>query len=1332
MKKILKSYLNRLTNLTSNNRSILLLRLTGDQFFDLHDLDFKNGQYSFGIIESLIGRKSLKLCDYIDSREAKANDYSNKLKNLFRLDKFITEERGSKDLYVGWPFVKGKLLDETPVRGPLIFFPVELILDNNQWKLSLRTDETISLNKSLLLAYSHYSKINLSEEILEKQLDDWDKNSQVFRTTLYTFLKETQIAINFNQDLFINQLLPFHNYKKAEFEEKYKTGELKLFPEAVLGIFPQAGSYLVPDYNFLLEQEEMKDLEEFFLPDASENQKENHHLQNKIKEEFTFTPYPMDASQENSIKEVKKGNSLVVQGPPGSGKSQLICNLIADYVARGKRVLMVCQKRVALDVVYQRLKQEGISDFVALVHDFKNDRKVIYNKIQSQIERISEYQEKNKSLDAIYLERVFLQCSRKIDQISEELAEFKTALFDTSVCGVSVKELYLTSEKDEAKIQLNQEYKQFPFTSLESFLQPLKYYLSYSEKFEKKDYIWKDRVSFEKFSISDFNILKDTLKEIPKFQVEILKFTKGSLGKGLSVNGCERLLSKRNIFNKFLEGAIDEEVFQNFKLILDQPNDSLLWLEKMEKRLMQCYDGEGPELTLDKKKLGVFLETLARAEEAFESPIKWIKWRFSKERFWVKRTLVANDLKGNRKGIERLTRKLDNRLNLEHNITELKSKKWVANLPENNFQIYFQGWVYKYKQAFQLKDVFKKIEEFFGLDIKTIGQADLKRRILETLEFCELVCAKKKEWLKYLKSSQLESIILNPEHSLKLTELLERDFDALAEYDQTYSQFTNSEVSIIKKLLAVKPDFTADELVQIFINNLKLAWIEDIEQKFPILRTASTLKLRQLEKELQENVKEKLRISKDILLLKLRETTYEDLEVNRLKNLVTYRDLSHQVTKKRSIWPVRKLIANFSKELFNLVPCWMASPESVSAIFPMEPYFDLVIFDEASQCFAENGIPSIYRGRQIVITGDSKQLNPSDIYRSRWEEASEDTPETEIDSLLDLGARYLMETQLSGHYRSRTLELIDFSNHHFYKGKLSLMPHFADINSSIPPIEYIKVDGIWENNSNEIEGIKVCEQVMDFLNKGINDIGVVTFNFSQQNLILNLLDAYSRTNNISLPPNLFVKNIENVQGDEREIIIFSTAYAPDIKGKMSMNFGTLNSRGGENRLNVAITRAKQKIIIISSIFPEQLKVENLANEGPKLFKGYLQYALNVSEGKYQSLWKPEATLPFEGQLKHKLIKLITDKTKDKLLRNNLPFSDLSVVDDEKFAALILTDDEIYYQSQSIKESHVYKKLILQNKGWKFRDFYSREYWNNKETVIKDYQNFKLELKGEKE
>src|SRR5690606_34287429 len=162
-----------------------------------------------------------------------------------------------------------------------------------------------------------------------------------------------------------------------------------------------------------------------------------------------------------------------------------------------------------------------------------------------------------------------------------------------------------------------------------------------------------------------------------------------------------------------------------------------------------------------------------------------------------------------------------------------------------------------------------------------------------------------------------------------------------------------------------------ESLVQ---NSLRLAWIEHIEAKHPNLRAVSSLKMEKQRDELMALVDEKRKLSHDILLLRARERVYENVEYNRLNNRITYRDLYHQVTKKKKIWPLRKVIADFHQELFNVMPCWMVSPESASAIFPMASLFDLVIFDEASQCFAERGIPAMYRGKQLVIAGDDMQL----------------------------------------------------------------------------------------------------------------------------------------------------------------------------------------------------------------------------------------------------------------------------------------------------------------------------------------------------------------------
>ena len=262
-KNILATYLRRLTNLSGNNRSLLLLRLHAEQLIDLHKLSFLNGEKSFEIINALIADRSKKLCQVLDSRVEANNEESKRLKKLQRIDRFIFEERGSNDLHVGWPFVRGKFSDGTAVRCPLLFFPVSIVQEGQHWTLQPREDAGITFNKSFLLAFSFYNKVKLEEDLLDTNFEDFEKDSTVFRTQLYQQL-EGKIELNFNPENFRDELTPFQEFKKEGFESKHKNGEIKLYPEAVLGIFPQAGSQLVPDYLQLIDNNSFQDLETFF------------------------------------------------------------------------------------------------------------------------------------------------------------------------------------------------------------------------------------------------------------------------------------------------------------------------------------------------------------------------------------------------------------------------------------------------------------------------------------------------------------------------------------------------------------------------------------------------------------------------------------------------------------------------------------------------------------------------------------------------------------------------------------------------------------------------------------------------------------------------------------------------------------------------------------------------------------------------------------------------------------------------------------------------------------------------------------------------------------
>lgn len=1328
---LLKAYSRRLTNLTGKNRSILLLKLSDRIGVDLHSMNFLNGKPSFSIIESLVSRKNIVLCPQMDSRDDDVNIFSRKLRKLQRTEKFIFDERGSKDLYVGWPFLRGKFSDGTPVRCPLMYFPVDLELRKNEWVLVHRSDSENTLNTSFLLAYGHYNGIKISEELLTQALDDFDDDMTVFRTSLYQLFRESEVEFNFNRDNFADTLSPFKEFTKKEFEENEKNGEIKMYPEAVLGIFPQSGSNLTRDYSWLEENGKYKDMEEFFYSRTLIKDLDKHSeyfRMGAISEEKTLTTFPIDAYQENALKSVKKGYSVVVQGPPGTGKSQLICNLISDFTARGKNVLVVSQKRAALDVVFKRLSEKGLADFSGLVHDFKYDRKSIYEKIARQIRMLTEYEHDNNNLDMVQVERRYLQTSRQIDQFIEDFDEYKKALFDDKECGLSVKELYLTSDPDKPYVNLKQEFDKFTFVEINDFLLKLREYTQYGKTFNRSDYPLLERKSFKGYGISELKKMEGILDEIPIFHNNFNKEIKKLIGGELTLEDSVYLSSIRARVIEMINLLNDENTFASFKLMTgfsDSETDSL-WLSNTERVLMECYKGDGPEMSLRSEELGQFQEALQRRLDASRKILRFIRWRlFSRDRKWIKKVITANQLPKGKEGFKNLITRVDNRLNLEHNISKLRDKKWLLGLPGSLKKVEFQNWFHTQKNALRSKLIFNTLRQLKEqINVNSMSYEDLSALLENLYAIFYGIPERKRIWELYFSKTQIENILNNHQLAESYKKILRRDFESLCEFDNLIDTLKEHEKIALDKSINKSNELGGEESTEsIFLNSVKIAWIEYLESKYPVLRSVSSLRFKNAEVKLQNLITEKEEIANQILLLKIKERTYEDLEYNRLNNRVTYRDLDHQVNKKRRIWPLRRVMSEFNHELFNLIPCWLASPESVSAIFPMEDVFDLVIFDEASQCFVENGIPAMMRGKQLVIAGDSKQLRPNDLYTVRYDEDHDDDPLLEISSVLDLAERYLKDIQLSGHYRSKSFELIQFSNEKFYDNQLFLLPDKEALAHPDPGISYHKVNGVWEQNRNDVEATFIIKLVEEILGESPEkDIGVVTFNARQQDYILDKMDEYMVDNQKTFPDSLFVKNIENVQGDERDIIIFSTGYAPDPSGRIIMQFGSLNAEFGENRLNVAVTRAREKIHVVSSILPPQLKVEDTKNRGPKLLKEYLDYCLMVSKKKFKPSY-PTDNHGGEWYLKKKLIQWAIDSDTDFTLSEELPLADLTIKHDNAFIGLIRTDDDHYYKSVSAKDAHVYRPLSLMRKNWPAFSTSSREYWNNKKAVYESLTTF---------
>lgn len=632
---------------------------------------------------------------------------------------------------------------------------------------------------------------------------------------------------------------------------------------------------------------------------------------------------------------------------------------------------------------------------------------------------------------------------------------------------------------------------------------------------------------------------------------------------------------------------------------------------------------------------------------------------------------------------------------------------------------------------------------------------DLKEKVNQKLSFF-----KKRKLIKNNIETLKQFKLLKKNSYKQLSKALVRDQEFIIYLYETVNNFNVIQQKFEELKNSVKT------FIKMIVDENALLSIKNQEKKLSYLFKAiytgyieNQLSMHQKTINTVENYHDMMQELKSLMDEK-RNLSYESFEMALYKNALNLNNTKRIMDIKRILDSqqrpsIKAFMEIFEVEMLNHIRLWMMTPEVLSGIMPLRAgMFDVVIFDEASQMYVEKGIPAIYRAKKVVIAGDPKQLRPSSLGSGRifeedelFEEETMKDVSFDAKSLLDLARFKYHETLLNYHYRSQFEELILFSNHAFYDGNLIVSPNRLIKHDKA--IEYVYVPNgkfIQKKNLNEAKKVVDIVKIILKNRKNNESIGIITFNSSQRDLIHNLIDkeTYTKGQYQELfqkelirkdddeDKSLFIKNIENVQGDERDIIIFSMGYGKDESNRVYRRFGWLNQEGGENRLNVAITRAKKKIYFVSSLYPEEFEVDDLMNRGPKLLKDFMRYCYFISNQNYQMAQSilnelHEKELNTQKVLKHQLA---TD-LKQRLKRNGLEVDENIGIGQYRIDLAIKNNDQTSYDLAILthmspnaiaRKDFLHQEKFLESRGWKVYRVFSTTYYENPSKIVREIKN----------
>ena len=1041
-----------------------------------------------------------------------------------------------------------------------------------------------------------------------------------------------------------------------------------------------------------------------------------------IPPEEVLTPMPSDSSQYSAVALSGKDVSFVLHGPPGTGKSQTITNIIANALYRGKRVLFVAEKKAALDVVKKRLDSVGLGDFCLELHSSKTDKSDVLRHMEHTLSL-----PKEERSDA------FETCASEYAALRRELRAPMEALHKKRRLGVSVYEaiLHYLSCKDAPDI-LDIESSFYDTLDEKKLSECRSMILSAAAAAKECGGV--NNSPFENVNLYEYSqelkdrldcsceVLLTEIKHLKAFLALFLEFYRQKIStltpKKLGIISEIAQELKDGVYDKYFSDANEAEfyVFYNANRRFDvcygyyrNHFRSLIDLDDKEYAELQRFAETGGDYKLSRvlKAVKKNLDKAALHPLADEDMPKYFETLV--EIFGAIERMKTNTALG-KAFFDRSGRIVyRRRTEFMQPLYALHEKCASAFLDYNPDA--FNGMCIRASNGYTMPVIegyLKAAESFLNAEEAFLECTNADRSKIKGEDVIDYYSAKA--------GALIDNLDMLPNWCM---------------YKATG-----------KKLSALGLNFISDALEsgKLKGENVLAGFEKNVYKNFLEINIPADADLSRMTVGTLEETVEKFRMTQDEFV----RLTRERIRARLIANLPSENGaLSVEVSAFTRLSKsnlrgsgIRGLFSEVPTLSARVNPCLLMSPSTVAQYLqPTADEFDLVIFDEASQMSTAEAVGSIARAKKAIVVGDPKQLPPTTFFKAAY--VDEDNLENEdlesvLDDCLALG---LPERHLDWHYRSKHESLIAFSNAMYYDNRLCTFPSPDALESKV---KFVEVNGTYDRGftkRNVREAEALVKEVVRRLSDPVlsrSSIGIVTFSNAQKEALDSMLNrelsarkldgaAYDREEP------LFVKNLENVQGDERDVILFSVCYGPDAAGRVSLNFGPLNQAGGWRRLNVAVSRAREEMVVFSTMTSAMIDLGKTSSKGVAGLKAFLEFA---EKGRTTLAMRSSLVKKGGGIGKYLAKELATYGYE---CRYDVGASDFKIdaavidpADKRRFVLAILADGARQF---SVKDRNVLQVQTLKRGNWNVLRLNSVNYYNNPKREIKRIKDFIDKITG---